>query len=80
MTFMRQLSSRFTITDFGVERLPDGSYILFQLGKPQMEEKVQDIEKFLAEFSMFSELSPKSAELFQILGDSKKSSLTPRTS
>lgn len=72
-TFRRQLASAFQVNDFGVERLPNGTFIVFPLEKdPKPKAQLDDFHKFLASFEVFSEKSPKSAELFELLQDQKK--------
>lgn len=72
-SFKRQLASRFQITDFGSEKMSDGSFILFPLEKKQdVKPKKDDFEAFLRSHVVFSELSAKSAELFELMTTQKK--------
>lgn len=72
-TFKRQLASRFQLTDFGTERLPDGSFILFPLEKKDLlKPKKPEFESFLQSHVVLSELSPKSAELLELIETHKK--------
>lgn len=72
-TFKRQLASRFQLTDFGTERLPDGSFILFPLEKKDsLKPKKLEFESFLQNHVVLSEFSPKSAELLGLIETQKK--------
>lgn len=72
--FKRRLASHFSLSDFGTDKLEDGSYILFPLDQQQASQKKlpTDLESFLSSFSVFSELSPKAAELIELVLSPKK--------
>lgn len=72
--FKRLIASKFSLSDFGCEKV-DGeeSYIVFPLDQKAQEPKPKsEFLKFLQTHSVFSELSPKSAELYEIMATQKK--------
>ena len=75
-SFRRQLASKFSMTNFGCERLQDGTYILFPLETSTEKAKppqANEMESFLETFKVFNELSPKATELLKlVLGQKKK--------
>lgn len=72
-TFRRQLASRFQVSEFGAEKLPDGSFIIFPLEKKDpLKPKKLEFESFLQSHIVLSAFSPKSAELLQIIETKKK--------
>ena len=72
-TFKRQLASRFQLTEFGSERLQDGSFILFPLEKKDPPKpKRSEFESFLQNHTVLSEFSPKSSELLELIETKKK--------
>ena len=71
-SFKRVISSRFTISDFGCERLPNGTYIVFPLEKEAKKEKPNELKELLETFTVFGEKSPKSTELLQLITNQKK--------
>lgn len=72
-SFRRMLASQLAVSDFGCEKIADGSFIVFPLekdAKPKPEPN--ELQKFLSSFEVFSEKSAKSAELFELLAKQKK--------
>ena len=70
----RKLASRFGITDFGIEKVEEGQYIVFPFAKATTEAapKDNDFKKLLDTFNVFGEHNAKSLELLQIMEAQKK--------